>query len=107
MMRVPGAVLAGTVAMAAVVLPGPAGAQNGSAPPPCAPGVAPAATIRGFDVEDGGGQLTATHTIGLEARDRNGFVPNVSFTLPDGAQDRKSTRLNSSHVQPPRMPSSA
>jgi len=88
MMRVPGAVLAATVAMAAVVLTGPAGAQDGSAPPPCAPGVAPAATIRGFDVEDGGGQLTATHTIGLEARNRDGVVPGVEFTLPAGAQNR-------------------
>lgn len=63
-----------------------AGAQNGA--PPCAPGVAPAATIRGFDVEDGGGALTATHTISLEARDRDGYVPSVTFGLPPGAEAR-------------------
>jgi len=81
------AVLAATVALPAFVLTGPAGAQNGSAPP-CAPGVAPAATIRGFDVEDGGGQLTATHTISLEARDSNGPLRNVTFTLPPGTEAR-------------------
>lgn len=58
------------------------------APAPCAPGVAPAATIRGFDVEDGGGVLTATHTIALEAHDRDGYVPNVTFSLPPAAQAR-------------------
>ena len=73
--------------LAVLALTGAVGAQA-DGEPPCPPGVGPAATIRGFDTEDGGGSLTATHTIGLEARDRNGFVPNVSFTLPDGAQAR-------------------
>lgn len=76
------------VALAAVVLVGPVAAAGAQAPPPCAPGVAPAATIRGFDVEDGGGQLTATHTISLEARGRDGVVPGVNFTVPAGAQNR-------------------
>ena len=76
------------MALAAAALSGPAGAQNGT-DPPCAPGVAPAATIRGFDVEDGGGgQLTATHTISLEARGPDGPEPRAQFTLPAGAQNR-------------------
>ena len=57
--------------------------------PPCPPGVAPSATIRGFDVEDGGGRLTATHTIALELRGReDGPIPNAAFTLPAGVQNR-------------------
>jgi hypothetical protein len=56
--------------------------------PACPPGVAPAATIRGFDIEDGGGVLTATHTIGLEARDRDGYVRDVTFALPPAAEAR-------------------
>ena len=43
----------------------PAAAQ--ATDPPCPPGEAPSASIRGFDIEDGGGELTATHTIALEA----------------------------------------
>jgi hypothetical protein len=61
---------------------------QGDPPPPCPPGEAPSAKIRGFDVEDGGGQLTATHTIGLEARDRDGVIPRASFTVPANAQNR-------------------
>jgi hypothetical protein len=56
--------------------------------PPCPPGQAPSATIRGFDVEDGGGQLTGTHTIALEARDRDGVIPRASFSVPAGARNR-------------------
>ena len=56
--------------------------------PACPPGVAPPATIRGFDIEDGGGVLTATHTIGLETRDRDGHVRGVKFTLPAAAEAR-------------------
>jgi hypothetical protein len=69
----------------ASLLASPAAAQ---APQPCAPGAAPAATIRGFDIEDGGGTLTATHTIGLEARDRDGPIQNVTFSLPPGVEAR-------------------
>jgi len=65
---------------------GPAAAQ--ASDPPCPPGEAPSASIRGFDLEDGGGQLTATHTIALEARDRDGVIPRVSFTVPAVAQQR-------------------
>ena len=67
----------------------PSAAQAAQATDPlCPPGVAPSATIRGFDVEDGGGQLTATHTIALELRDRDGAIPNAAFTVPVGAQNR-------------------
>jgi hypothetical protein len=65
---------------------GPTAAQ--ATDPSCPPGEAPSATIRGFDVEDGGGQLTATHTIGLEVRDRDGVIPRASFTVPANAQNR-------------------
>jgi len=77
-------VLAGLVA--AVVLAAPAGGQGG--PDPCPPGVPADTSIRGFDIEDGGGVLTATHTISLEARDQDGVVPNASFGLPPGAMAR-------------------
>jgi hypothetical protein len=67
----------------------PSGARAAQATdPPCPPGVAPSATIRGFDVEDGGGKLTATHTIALEAHDRDGNIPRVAFSVPAGAQNR-------------------
>jgi hypothetical protein len=57
--------------------------------PPCPPGEAPNAKIRGFDVEDGGGELTATHTIALEARTRaDGTIPDAKFTMPATAQNR-------------------
>jgi hypothetical protein len=74
------------VLIAALVLATAAGGQ--AAPEPCPPGVPPNTSIRGFDIEDGGGVLTATHTISLEARDRDGVVVGVSFTLPPGATQR-------------------
>jgi hypothetical protein len=79
--------LAATAVLPAFALTGRVGAQN-DAPPPCALGVAPAATIHGFDVEDGGGALTATHTIALEARGRDGVVPGVTFSLPSRVEVR-------------------
>jgi hypothetical protein len=79
--------VAAIAALAAFLPPATAGAQDD--PPPCPPGEAPNATIRGFDVEDGGGQLTATHTIALEARTRaDGTIPDAKFTLPATAQNR-------------------
>lgn len=51
--------------------------------------MAPTATIRGFD---GGGPLTATHTIALQAHDRDGLVRNATFSLPSGAKARGSER---------------
>jgi hypothetical protein len=69
-----------------------AGAAAAQAPaPPCAPGVAPAATIRGYDAEDAGGPLTATHTIVLEARGPDGQIPYATFSLPPGATDRTTS----------------
>ena len=41
-----------------------------------------------------------------EARDGHGDTINVT-RCKDGSVDRKSTRLNSSHTRPSRMPSSA
>ena len=38
---------------------------------------------------------------------RKGGVVHTEILLPDNAPDRKSTRLNSSHEIPSRMPSSA
>jgi hypothetical protein len=74
------------VLIAALVLATAVGGQ--AAPEPCPPGVPPNTSIRGFDLEDGGGVLTATHTISLEARDRDGAVVGASFTLPPGATQR-------------------
>jgi hypothetical protein len=68
------------------------GATAAQAPAPlCPPGAAPAATIRGYDVEDDGGPLTATHTIVLEAHGRDGQIPRASFSLPPGTTDRTSS----------------
>jgi hypothetical protein len=75
------------LAAAAITLyPVAAGGQG--QPAPCPPGVPPGTSIRGFDIEDEGGVLTATHTIGLDARDRDGVVTRASFTLPAGATER-------------------
>ena len=51
----------------AAILPTFALAATASAQgdPACPPGEVSSTTVRGFDVEDGGGKLTATHTIGL------------------------------------------
>jgi hypothetical protein len=56
--------------------------------PACPSGIAPEPSIRAYDVEDKGGRLTATHTIGLEAQDRDGSLRNVVFTLPRSAATR-------------------
>ena len=92
--------LAALAILPAVALSGSAGAQTGSAPP-CAPGVAPAATIHGFDVEDEGGKLTATHTIGLDARDRDGVISRTTFALPARATIRDSDGNPSFSVDTP------
>lgn len=63
-------------------------AAQGDPPPPCPPGEVPNTTIRGFDIEDSGGKLTATHTIGLGLHGPDGEIPNVAFTLPPQAQNR-------------------
>jgi hypothetical protein len=54
----------------------------------CPPDVALHASIRAYDVEDHGGRLTATHTIALEAADRDGPLRNVAFTLPSSVENR-------------------
>jgi hypothetical protein len=56
--------------------------------PACPPGIPPEPSIRAYDVEDEGGQLTATHTIALEAQDRDGPLRNVAFTLPPSVATR-------------------
>lgn len=63
---------------------GRAGAQEPD--PPCAPGVAPAATIRATDVEDGGGSLTATHTLALELDSADGPIEDFTVAPPPGAE---------------------
>ena len=75
------------LAVAAISLyPVAAGGQG--QPEPCPAGVPPGTSIRGFDIEDAGGVLTATHTIGLEVRDGDGVISHTSFTLPPGATQR-------------------
>ena len=61
-------------------------AAQDPATPPCAPGVAPSATLRGTDVEDNGGPLTATHTIALSLDTSEGEVEDFEVALPPGAQ---------------------
>jgi hypothetical protein len=56
--------------------------------PACPPGIPPEPSIRAYDVEDEGGRLTATHTIALEAQDRDGPLRNVAFSLPPSAATR-------------------
>jgi hypothetical protein len=80
----------------------PATATTAQTPdPPCAPGVAPTATIQGFDVEGGDRVLTATHTIVLEARDRDGQIQGVTFTLPPAAKDRTTSSDSAFTVDTP------
>ena len=52
----------------------------------------------------GGGNMAGAIVAGLVA---NGFDPKNIDVLDRNAEDRKSTRLNSSHEIPSRMPSSA
>jgi hypothetical protein len=74
--------------LAFVALPaGSAAAQTGD--PPCGPGVAPAATIRGIDMEGGGGPLTATHTIALELESGDEPIQDFTVELPPGAEPRR------------------
>ena len=67
------------------------------------------AEILAFDLPDGGaGQVSLLAGQHLSFR----VAPGPSYTSPEGldfsaAGDRKSTRLNSSHIQKSRMPSSA
>ena len=72
------------LAVAAVAgLAAPAAAQT---EPPCSAGEAPTATLRGYDVEDSGGPLTATHTIALELESSDGPVQDFTVDLPPGAE---------------------
>ena len=52
----------------------------------------------------GGGCSGLSYTFSWEKQARLG---DETFDGPEGAKDRKSTRLNSSHIQKSRMPSSA
>ena len=79
------AAFAAAAILPTLALPATAAAQGD---PPCPPGEVPSTTIRGFDVEDGGGKLTATHTIGLGLHGPDGEIPHVAFTVPAQAQNR-------------------
>ena len=55
-----------------------------------------------------GGRQEIRIVSGGQAELYQGFSPRPSCQLPiSGPEDRKSTRLNSSHIQKSRMPSSA
>ena len=77
------------------------------------PGVDPKRII--LVSEPAGGGDVAAVTMALDARISGGVInnfggpqPEAPYPLPrDADQDRKSTRLNSSHIQKSRMPSSA
>ena len=62
---------------------GPSVAQTD---PPCPAGVAPGATFRADDLQDRGGSLTATHTIGLELLIAGEVDPQTEFevSVPPG-----------------------
>ena len=71
----------------------------------------PAGTIEALPVVRDGG---ATNVSGLHIAGDLAGVPLLKIAIDSGAravraiaQDRKSTRLNSSHIQKSRMPSSA
>jgi hypothetical protein len=82
-MRLPWLLLAAFAALPAA----PASAQESD--PACAPGVAPGATIRALDVEDGGGSLTATHTIALELESGDEPIEEFALALPPGVEPRR------------------
>ena len=54
--------------------------------PPCPPGTAPAAELRAHDLEDGGGPLTATHTISLELESSEGPIDEFGVEAPAGVR---------------------
>jgi hypothetical protein len=74
------------LAAVAALPAGPAAAQESD--PPCAPGVAPPGTLRAMDTEDGGGPLTATHTIALELETAEGPEEEFAVALPPGVEAR-------------------
>jgi hypothetical protein len=76
-----------SLALTAVLLAaGPAGSQTTA--PPCPPGVPAGVSIRGYDIEDRGGPLTATHTIRLDTRVGRRLIRHVDFALPPGVIQR-------------------
>jgi hypothetical protein len=77
----------------------PAAAQ--AADPPCAPGVAPSVTIRASDVEDGGGSLTATHTIDLWLETAERDIDEFTVALPPGAVAERGGASPAFHVDAP------
>jgi hypothetical protein len=77
-MRGPAVLVLCLAAGSAAVWPAAAQAPD----PPCAPGVAPSVTIR---ADDGGGALTATHTIGLLLETAETEIDEFSIALPPGA----------------------
>ena len=83
------AVLVAAAAGVIVFVPSTAPAQSDD--PPCPPGVPATAGIRGYDVEDRGGPLTATHTIRLDTYDGDRLVHHADITLPPGATRRGSS----------------
>ena len=57
--------------------------------------------------DDLGGRIAGLDRAGANAGSGGRMVGDVHAQTPRQRQDRKSTRLNSSHIQKSRMPSSA
>ena len=86
--------LAVLVLCLAVVSPAAAQAPD----PPCAPGVAPSATIQ---AGDGGGSLTATHTIDLLLQTSEDEIREFDVALPPGAVRDRWATPTAFHVDAP------
>jgi hypothetical protein len=95
MRRALAAVTVGALALAAA-----AGAQD-ETEPPCPPGVPAGASIRANDIEDAGGPLTATHTIGLDIETSEGSVSDFTTELPPGVVARDGGRSFQADVPGP------
>jgi hypothetical protein len=71
-----------------LILPAAVGAQDDGGSP-CPAGVPASATLRAEDIEDFGGSLTATHTIGLRIDTPEDSAREFNAELPEGVVARR------------------
>ena len=62
---------------------------------------------KGYTVENTDGRMTADGDVALTYKWTNAALDSTTYATSETGTDRKSTRLNSSHYQQSRMPSSA
>ena len=102
--------LAASLVVAAVVAACGSEAATNAMPPPPSVSVATVLTKDVHEWDEFTGRVSAVETVELRPR-VSGYVESVAFRegqeVKKGDLDRKSTRLNSSHFVPSRMPSSA